>query len=82
MKRWARLGFGQADWQQLRDELATLARRDEAVPMAPDRFGQKFVIRGIIQGPKGRSAALVTVWIVLLDESAPRFITAYPGEVS
>jgi len=78
---FARLGFAQADWQLLREELATLARRGDAAPMAPDRFGQKFVFRGIIQGPTGRSGALVTVWIVLLDEAAPRFVTAYPGEV-
>lgn len=33
------------------------------------------------QGPAGRAAALITVWIVRRGEDFPRFISAYPGDV-
>ena len=29
-------------------------------------------------GPNGRSAGIVTVWIILIGETVPRFVTAYP----
>jgi hypothetical protein len=45
-------------------------------------FGQKYVIHGILQGPNGRGAFTVSVWIVLNGEAFPRFVTAYPGETS
>jgi len=42
-------------------------------------YGEKYEIRGMITGPSGRSAEIVTAWIVLKGEEFPRFITAYPG---
>ena len=42
-------------------------------------FGQKYVGEGTIEGPGGRSASIVVVWIVLVAEDFPRFVTAYPG---
>lgn len=42
-------------------------------------YGQKFVVRSILTGPSGRSAALVTVWIVLPGTDVPKFLTAFPG---
>ena len=44
------------------------------------RFGQKYEVRGILEGPSGRRAQVVTAWIVLNDEEVPRFLTALPGE--
>ena len=41
--------------------------------------GQKYEIRGIRTGPSGRSAEIVSVWIILSGENVPRFVTAYPG---
>ncbi len=54
------------------------------IPEAVDttRFGQKYVVLSTIQGPTGRSAPVVVVWIVLHGEDAPRFVTAYPGAKS
>jgi hypothetical protein len=40
----------------------------------------KYVVRGTLNGPSGEAADVITVWIVLDGESAPRFVTAYPGE--
>ena len=76
------LGFTREAWPQLRDALLELARSGEAVPGPATPFGQKWVIRGMIRGPRpgAPEALLETVWITLLGESAPRLVTAYPGD--
>jgi hypothetical protein len=71
------LGYTQADWQELERDLRELAT-GEARQIGENDFGMKYEIRGVITGPGGRSAAIVTAWIVLNDEDFPRFITAYP----
>jgi hypothetical protein len=72
------LGFEQRNWTVLQQELGRFAAL-EAQPGATTRFGQKYVVAGTIQGPSGRRAQLVVVWIVLNGEGFPRFVTAYPG---
>ena len=42
-------------------------------------FGQKYVVRGRIAGHAGRTANVVSVWIILNNEESPRFVTVYPG---
>ena len=39
--------------------------------------GKKYEVRGILQGPFGRRAEVVTVWIILENETFPRFVTAF-----
>ena len=41
-------------------------------------FGQKYEVRGELVGPNGRRAWIVSVWIILVGEQAPRFVTAFP----
>jgi hypothetical protein len=43
-------------------------------------YGIKYSISGSITGPNGRSANVVSVWIILTGEDVPRFVTAYPEE--
>jgi hypothetical protein len=45
-----------------------------------NEFGRKYRVRGVLTGPNGRRAGIVTVWIVLEREAVPRFVTAFPGE--
>ena len=75
---FAQLGFDQQNWAILQGELVRFAEQ-EARLGAATRFGQKYVVPGTIQGPSGRSAQLIVVWIVLNGEDFPRFVTAYPG---
>jgi hypothetical protein len=75
------LGFTEADWPKLQEALRNLARNGEAEPAEANAFGQKYVVRGILEGPR-RGTAIVTVWIVLQGEAIPRFVTAYPGASS
>ena len=73
------LGYTRDDWQRLEQDLLTLAvTADAALGQASD-FGQKYEVRGTIQGPLGRRAEIVTVWIILAGEASPRFVTAFPG---
>jgi hypothetical protein len=74
---FAQLGFSRANWSALRDQLQEFGGAD-AERGAATPFGQKYVVRGTIQGTVD-SAAVVTVWIVLRAEDFPRFVTAFPG---
>ena len=73
------LGFSVDQWELLRDALLDLARVTDATPGQPSPFGLKFEIRATLQGPSGRQAELVTVWMVSNGQDFPHFITAYPG---
>jgi hypothetical protein len=76
------LGFTQDHWPELRDALLRLAHEAEAEPEPESPFGQKYILRGIIEGPgpTPRRAVVEAVWIVLYGETMPRLVTAYPGD--
>ena len=73
------LGYTRANWPRLLRDLERVAQSDGARPDMPTCYGQPFELGVILEGPSGRSAYLVTVWMVRLDEDFPRFVTAYPG---
>lgn len=77
---FAALGFTRDGWPVLQAALLALAYASEAEPGEVTVFGQKYVIRGIVTGPGGRAAWVVTAWIVRAGEDAPRLVSAYPGE--
>ena len=72
-------GFVRDQWELLREQLLVLARASEAELGEKIEFGQKYVVRGMIQGPNGRTL-IKTVWIVKSDGAAPEFVTAFPGD--
>jgi hypothetical protein len=74
------IGFTGANWDSLDLELRRLVSEADAEIDERNEFGQKYVVRGRVAGPKGMSAEVVTVWIVLDGEMAPRFVTIYPGD--
>ena len=73
------LGYRADGWERLRDDLLALARTTEAVPGQASAFGQKYEVSGTLRGPNGREAKFTCVWLVSVDDGAPRFITAFPG---
>jgi len=73
------LGFTLDQWQELRDAILDLAAHEVAEPTEITAFGSKYRVVGLLAGPTGRQATVVTIWIVLHGEELPRFITAYPG---
>lgn len=77
---FAALGFTRDGWPLLRDALRAVAVEGEAEPGEATVFGQRYAVRGIVRGPAGRTAAVLTAWIVRRGEDAPRLVSAYPGE--
>jgi hypothetical protein len=77
---FARLGYTDADWQRLEQDLLALAGSGDAEPGRESPYGQKYEIRGTLNGPSGRSASVLTVWIVRFESDVPEFVTAFPGE--
>ena len=72
------LGYGPETWERLASDINGLLS-GEAELAETTRFGEKYVVRGLLIGPNGRSTLIVTVWIILRGKSEPRFVTAYPG---
>ena len=72
------LGYNQAQWELLRDDLLALAKSGALLDGQPSHYGQKFEVGGILTGPSGRSVPVRTVWIVRSADQAPRFVTAFP----
>jgi hypothetical protein len=74
------LGYSRRDWGRLRTDLLRLAREGEIHEGQPSEYGEKYEIRGKLEGPAG-TASVVTIRILLHGEDVPRFITAFPGDV-
>ena len=72
------LGYGPETWERLATDIKGLLD-GEAELTETNQFGTKYVVRGFLTGPNGRSALIATVWIILNGKSEPRFVTAYPG---
>ena len=75
---FAALGYRTGDWPDLERDIRALLV-GEAAKTELTTYGQKYEVRGTITGPAGRSAHVVTVWIVLHGEDVPRLVTAHPG---
>ena len=74
------LGYSASEWTRLESDLRQLAMTGDATLGKQTKYGQHYEIRGTLRGPSGKAAQLMTIWIVRLNEDAPRFITAFPGE--
>lgn len=74
------LGFTASDWPALQRALLVHAQAGDAEPDSPSAYGQKYRVRGILEGPGERSALVVSVWILRVAEEAPRLVTAFPGD--
>lgn len=79
---FANLGYTRADWHRLEADLRELAVSGDAEPGRDSPYGQKYEIRGTLKGPSGKSADVVTVWIILFGGDVPHFVTAFPGEMT
>lgn len=77
---WA-LGYSAEAWPRLEADLRNQHLPQDATLGDQTRYGQKYEIRATLVGPSGRSAEVVSAWIVRWGEDFPRFVTAYPGGV-
>jgi hypothetical protein len=77
---FASLGYTVTHWQRLEHDLLALAVSGEAELGRESRYGQKYEIHGTLNGPSGKSARVLTVWMVRSGSNVPQFVTAFPGE--
>ena len=73
------LGYEPLAWQRLEADLRAQHLVHPARELEASAYGRKFAIRARLVGPSGRSAEFTSIWIVLVAEDFPRFVTAYPG---
>jgi len=77
---FSRLGFTPANWESLDLELRRMAVQEAAELGERTAFGQKYLVRGPLLGPKGLRAEIRCVWIILDGEQAPRLVTILPED--
>ncbi|HEX9774565.1 MAG TPA: adhesin [Actinomycetota bacterium] len=77
-KFFAALGYTPEAWGTLLADLRMHAVEGIA-SMEETAFGRKYTVSGPLRGPGGKEAQVVSVWIILTGEDAPRFVTAFPG---
>lgn len=59
--------------KDIREQLLPL----EAVAAGEDRYGWRYIIRGTLTGPNGRSLAVLSVWMQEKATGVTKFITLY-----
>ncbi len=82
------LGFEIDRWFEFSTALRELALAGTVTKTVESIHGSKYIVEGRIEAPSGRSAMVVSVWIVdcvgdcVVDREseAPRLVTAYPRE--
>lgn len=48
--------------------------------IGPFEYGEKFRIRGFLQGPNGLRLQVVSIWATVKASGQTRFITLYPDK--
>lgn len=76
-----RLGYSVDNWETFEQSLRKLILTQSAVQVEESQYGKKFLVEGPFAGLSGRTMKIVTIWVILKEESVPRFVTAYPGEM-
>lgn len=78
---FATLGYTRTNWTTFTAELRSHALSEHAQQTETAFFGTKYTVAQPVTGPSGRSAIVVTVWIVRREERCPRLVTAYQGRI-
>jgi hypothetical protein len=76
---FASVGYTRQNWDELRDDLLTIATSCENFIAKPSPYGVKYETAGEIGTDDRRPGGVVAVWIVE-ENSPPRLVTAYPGD--
>ena len=72
------LGFSADRWQEFSEALIKHALESQLVSDEATPYGRRYVVEGVLTGPKGREAPVRTVWIQEGQSKQPRLVTAYP----
>jgi hypothetical protein len=72
------MGYTKHNWEQLINDIKLYHLPLEAEAVEKNRYGQKYIIKGVLKGPNGKMIMFKSIWIILEGEDIPRFITIYP----
>lgn len=73
------LGFDESRPEEFESALREHVARSHVMEQETNEFGDKYVVEGKMDGPRGSASRVRTVWIILKSEDKPRLVTAYPG---
>ena len=76
----AQAGYDLSDWRRLEADIRSLAQTTDAEPGGSNLFGEFWLVRGELCGPKGTILKVRTVWIRLAETGEIRFVTLVPDE--
>jgi hypothetical protein len=74
------LGYSRLAWRRLESDLRSAHESGRMRSDVRTVYGDKYRLVSRITGPNGRSAIIVTVWIVREGESFARLVSAHPGK--
>ena len=72
------LGFSLNSIDLLKTQLREIACDNEITDIIATPFGTKYVVDGTLRHTGSLQASVRTIWIIEVDQTIPRFITAYP----
>jgi hypothetical protein len=70
-----RLGYSIGNWEIFEQRLRELVLSEDVTKVEDTRYGQKFIVEGLLDSLTGEKVQIVTVWVILKGEKIPRFIT-------
>jgi hypothetical protein len=73
-------GFIREHWEELETALCEQILSLEAEQLESTPFGQKYMIRGALQGINGKTLHIVTIWIYEESTHQFRFVTLRPDK--
>ncbi len=76
---FAQLGYTGDNWQEFERDLRQQILGLEAKDAGTTRYGRKYSISGLLTGPSGKAAMIVSVWVVRTGDNVARLVTVYPG---
>ena len=72
------IGFGPENWREFVAALRDLAATGDAELIEDREYGRKYLIVGAVSGSMGRTATVISVWILFPGADAPQLVTVYP----
>ena len=73
----AALGFVKADWELLKNRILEELPYEEATLGHEDEYGKRYNVEVVIAGPSGKTAVVLTAWIIRPGTDFPSLTTAY-----
>ena len=74
------IGYTLSNWHVFESELARIAASGQVSKSENTQYGEKYLVEGDLTIPQGGAVKVITVWVILNNDSIPRFITVYPGD--